>query len=159
MTQHSINKNRFFKLFSSEAGLNDKNEILFAQIALVIILVMTVILIDVSFRQNDLFTGNTAQASLLINFENKQRLFEGEVVSGMTILDALQAAAAAGQIKLKYSIGEDNSVEIAEINDHINYTADKAFNFYLNGVRINAKNINQISIQNGDKIEIRFESR
>lgn len=159
MTQHGINKNRFFKLSSSEAGLNDKNEVLFAQIALAIILAMTVILIDQTFRQDTVSTNSPTQASLLINFENKQRLFEGEVVSGMTMLDALQAAAAAGQIKLKYVIGEDNSVEIAEINDHINNTANKTFNFYLNGNKVDADNINQIPIQNGDKIEIRFESR
>lgn len=145
-------KFKFLKYIS-----RDKNEVIFAQIALSIILVMTVILIDVSFRQDDLFTENTVQASLLINFENKQRLFEGEVVSGMTMLDALNAATAAGQIKLRYVIGEDNSVEIAEINDHVNHAADKTFNFYLNGVRVNSENINQILIQNGDKIEIRDE--
>lgn len=137
----------------------DSNEVIFAQIALVIILIMTVLFIDQTFRQDTVSTNSPTQASLLINFENKQRLFEGEVVSGMTMLDALQAAAAAGQIKLKYIIGEDNSVKIAEINDHINNIADKTFNFYLNGVKVNAENINQIPIQNGDKIEIRFESR
>lgn len=136
---------------------NDKNEVVFIQIAIVIILVMTVIFIDQTFRQDTVSTTSPTQASLLINFENKQRLFEGIVVSGMTMLDALSAATTAGQIKLKYSINEDNAVEITEINDHINHTADKVFNFYLNGNKVDADNINQIPIQNGDKIEIRDE--
>lgn len=136
---------------------NDKNEILFAQIALVIILVITVVFIDQTFRQNTVSTSSPTQASLLINFENKQRLFEGTVVGSMTMLDALGAATTAGQIKLKYTIGKDNAVEIIEINDHINHTVNKIFNFYLNGDKVDSKNINQTPIKNGDKIEIRFE--
>lgn len=137
---------------------NDKNEVIFAQIALVIILVMTAIFIDQTFRQDATpVTSSPTQASLLINFENKQRLFEGTVVSGMTMLDALGAATTAGQIKLKYAISANNEVQITEINDHINHTANKTFNFYLNGDKVDSKNINQIPIQNGDKVEIRFE--
>ncbi len=145
-------KFKFLKYIS-----NDKNEVLFAQIALVTILVVAVIFIDQTFRQDTVSTSDPTQASLSINFESKQRLFEGTVTSGMTILDALSAATTAGQIKLKYNINRDNTVEITEINDHINHTADKTFNFYLNGNKVDAKNINQIPIQSGDKIEIRFE--
>ena len=145
-------KFKFLKYISK-----DKNEVIFVQITLVIILAMIVVLIDNTLKQDKLSTAGQAQASLLINFEDKQRLFEGEVIDNMTVLGALNAAVSAGQIKLKYNIGQNNTVEIMEINDHFNNTAGKMFLFYLNGGKIDAKNINRIYIKTGDKIEIRFE--
>lgn len=144
-------KFKFLKYISK-----DKNEILFAQIALAVILTMTVVFIDNAFRQNSQSADNSTQASLLINFEDKQRLFEGTVTSDMTMLDALNAATAAGHIKLKYAAGKDNKVDVMEINDHINHTAGKSFLFYLNGGKIDAQNINRILIKTGDIIEIKF---
>jgi len=130
-------KFKFLKYISK-----DKNEILFAQIALVVILAMAIVFIERTLKYSDwpVDDSNSIQASLLINFKDKQRLFEGEVTNDMTIIDALNASAAAGQINFRYGINQEGKVKIMRINSHANNIDGKSFVFYLNSQKINSEN-------------------
>ena len=97
------------------------------------------------------------EATLLIAFDDEsQRMFQGEVVEGMTVFQALVASSRAGQIKFKYSLDSKSSVVIEELNGYTK-TQDKKLVFYLNNSRVNTRNINSTYIKGGDKIEIRYE--
>ena len=102
----------------------------------------------------DFKSANTA--TLMISIENEPRMFQGEVTENMTVLDALIASAAAGQIHIRYYIRPDNTTEIAEINGY-GSALPKNLAFYLNRGRINSEDLNKIKVQVGDIIEINQE--
>ena len=69
---------------------------------ILIVAVAGIILLAERFSNDDSWItrdelGN--KAALFIDFNNTQRMFTGEVVGGMTILDALNASTAAGKIE------------------------------------------------------------
>ena len=106
----------------------------------------------------DFSGGNTpGLATLFINFEAEKRLFEGEVVKDMTILDALSAAVSVGKIKLNYAIDNSGNVNIMEIDGHVNGIGNKYFVFYLNSQKVAIKDLNKEVVHGGDRIEIGFE--
>ena len=95
-------------------------------------------------------------AALLLDFDNMKRMFEGEVTEKMTVLDALNASVAAGQIKLRYAVDANNNTTVIEINDHV-ATGDKNFSFHINERKINTKDLNKTFVDPGDKITVRLE--
>jgi len=101
--------------------------------------------------------GNNGLATLAINFDNLKRSFEGEVIENMTILDALNMAMAAGEIKLNYALDENNQTSIMEINDHMNKVGNTHFTFYLNGKLVDSRDLNKTRIKAGDEIVIKYE--
>ena len=128
---------------------------LFGQIMLLIALVGIISFFKLSF---DFSGGNTpGLATLFINFEAEKRLFEGEVVKDMTILDALSAAVSVGKIKLNYAIDNSGNVNIMEIDGHVNGIGNKYFVFYLNSQKVAIKDLNKEVVHGGDRIEIGFE--
>lgn len=101
--------------------------------------------------------GGSNLATLAINLDNLKRSFEGEVVEGMTVLDALNMAMAVGKIKLNYALDDKNQVRIMEINDHLNRVGNKHFAFFLNDKQISSDNLHKIKIKSGDSIIIKYE--
>lgn len=147
-----MKRNFFFKDFFKDSG-----EIIFAQIALAIILVGAVVLIDRTFRRDNSDFIRSGNAVLSINFDGAKRTFEGETANGMTILGAFNASAAAGQIKFKYAVNKDNETELLEVDGRLNGLGNKFFKVYLNSRPVDSRDIHRIKISGGDKIELRFE--
>ena len=99
------------------------------------------------------------EATLILAFENngRGRIFTGEVVSNMTVLDALIVSSEAGQIELKYVVNSDNQAKIIGLNSYTDDLKKKHLIFYLNNTEINEGSINQTKIKPGDTIEIQLQ--
>jgi len=99
--------------------------------------------------------GTSKTASLILNINGNKREFQGQIISGMTILDALLVSTQAGEINLKYSLNNDNQTTIFELNSHKIYFQDQ-INFYLNSKKIKTEDINKIKLDNSDMVEIKL---
>lgn len=128
---------------------------IFAQILLLMILFGVVYFMKLSFNLSD--TENTGLATLIINTATEKRIFEGEVVKDMTVLDALNVATSVGKIKLNYAIDDYGKVVVLEIDGHTNGFGNKYFVFYLNSKKINTVDLNKKTVHSGDEIEIQYE--
>jgi len=100
---------------------------------------------------------SSGMARIEIDFGDARRVFEGDVLPDMSILDALLAAAQAGGFEIRYAILDDHT-DIIKIND---YSEDglnaRNWRFELNGEKIGAAEIHKVKIRSGDKISARFE--
>lgn len=133
------------------------NKTLAAQIIFVLVVASVLLFFEkLSDKQPLAEFDESKEAALLVDFDNIKRMFAGEVVSGMTILDALNASVAAGQIKLTYHVDGDNNTRVKEINDHTT-NGDIQFTFYINSRKIDQSELNKTPIRPGDKIMIRLE--
>lgn len=132
------------------------NNILAAQIVLIVVAVGAIFLFERFFDKDPFAVDLENRAALFIDFDNMQRMFTGEIVDGMTVLDALNASVVAGQINLRYYVDEENNTKVAEINNH-NTDGKTQFTFYINSKKIDASELNKTHIQPGDKITIRLE--
>lgn len=83
--------------------------------------------------------------------EKRERIFEGQVLSEMTVLDSFNAATAAGKIKVGYSLDADNQTHITKID---NRTDIGSFRFYLNSKQLDPLDLNKIKINGNDLVEI-----
>ena len=123
-----------------------------------IVAAATAILLFERFSSKELPVGfdTSKEAALLVDFDNMRRMFAGEVVEGMTVLDALNASVAAGQIKLKYDVDDGNDTKISEIDDHT-VNSDTQFTFRINSRELDSSELNKTQIQPGDKVTITLE--
>lgn len=104
------------------------------------------------FPEFGLSSEKTARLEIEIN--DQKRAFEGEVVGGMTVLDALQASVLAGNISFQYKPTNNGGLIINSLNG---YNADKNARpilFYLNSVSVAAEKIGSTTISPGDTIII-----
>lgn len=125
------------------------------QIIFIIFTVIAVVLFD-KFSNSDLaFLDNNSkpEASLYIDFDNMKRTFQGEVVEGMTLLDALNAAVAAGNIDIEYVVDRENNIVLSQINDH-RMEKNRKFKFFVNNQEVSIQDINKTSVHSGDQIKI-----
>ena len=131
---------------------------LVAQIVFVVIITVGIVFFERFFSDRlSLNNGDIrGEATLLIDFDNMRRMFEGEVVGKMTVLDALNASVVAGKIKFRYIVNSDNDTTVTEINDHTT-SKDTQFNFYLNSRKMDSSELNKTNIKPGDKITIKLE--
>lgn len=91
------------------------------------------------------------KASLLIDFGVKKRMFVGETVDNMTVLDALNFSADGNNVEYKL----DNTKNyLAAVDGFAN--DGKIWATYLNGIK-QAKTINEIVVKAGDEVELKFE--
>lgn len=126
------------------------------QIIFIVAIVTGVIIYERFSNEDSLKIMGENEAALFIDFDNMKRAFAGEVISGMTVLDALNASVAAGKIKLTYHVDKNNNTKVTEINDH-KATSDTKFTFYINSKKLDQNKLNKTSIQPGDKITIKLE--
>lgn len=96
------------------------------------------------------------EATLLIDFDSEKRMFEGEVIEKMTVLDVLNASVNTGKIKLRYSVDTGNNTIVAEIDGH-SASDGKNFSFYINGKETASANINKIFVNPGDEIIVKLK--
>ena len=134
------------------------NKTLVTQIIFVVVITVGILFFERFFKTDysSVNKNSGKVAALLIDFENMKRMFEGEVTEKMTVLDTLNASIAAGQIKLQYTVDADNNTTVVEINDHT-ASGDKEFFFYINGKKVNTKDLNRTFVNPGDKITVRLE--
>ena len=138
--------------------MNTPHNKIVVQIILVIVVASAIFVFDRFYGKESSVFKNVSknEAALFIDFDNLQKVFAGEVVDGMTILDALNASAVAGQIKFVYYVDSDNNTKITEINDHA-ANEDVQFTFYINSRKLDPSELNKTRIRPGDKITIRLE--
>ena len=84
------------------------------------------------------------------------RMFSGEVVENMTILDALLAAAQSVNFDVDYLIA-NGELEIRSING-LPESPVMFWNVFLNGALISVKNLSSLEIENGDLVEFKLMS-
>ncbi len=94
------------------------------------------------------------KATLVIDFGNKKRAFEGETFKDMTVLDALNASTKAGNVDFSYAINGDN-VNINKLDAYSTEDNRNKFLFFLNSSTIDSSQINKIKIKPGDEITIK----
>ena len=95
-----------------------------------------------------------SKATLILSIDNDKRAFEGEIIEGMTLLDALNLSTSVGSINFKYSIQNDGKVQIMAIDGHIIDGSSVKLSILLNSNPIETSQINKIAIKAGDTIEI-----
>lgn len=109
------------------------------------------------FKNSSPFFAPVNIARVEIDYGNRRRAFEGEIVFDMSVLDALLASSRGGDFEIRYAI-LNGRTDILKINgmteDGLN---EKSWNFYLNGQRIESSEIHQTRIKPGDKILVKFE--
>jgi len=93
-----------------------------------------------------------SDAHLVIDFGSSQRSFEGQVVSGMTVLDALNASVVAGGIPLQFII-QDGQARIVEIDG---YNNSQPIAVFLNGQQIDPSGIHSLPIRAQDEVVIKL---
>ena len=103
------------------------------------------------------FTMNKP-ARLEINIGNHRRVFEGRAVNNMTILDALNASSAAGNISLKYVLDPLNDeAKILSLDGYNSESNSALLAFYLNSQKVRTEKIHSIHIKSGDVILVKTE--
>lgn len=133
------------------------NKTLIAQVVLVVAVGVSVFVFEkFSSKFPGLTISGSKEATLFIDFDNMKRRFQGEVADGMTVLDAVNASVAAGEIKITYSVDGDNNTKVMEINNHSTEEV-KQFSFYINSKRLGQSDLNKTYIKPGDEIIVRLE--
>ncbi len=133
-----------------------KKDILDSLLA-VVVLVLIFILVY-SFDPEMFRLSNRRVAYLEVNDNGTRRAFEGEVVNGMTILDALDASALAGNINFKYEIDtKSNELKIVTLDGYLATETPKNAMLFLNLVRVDIGKIHSMYLNSGDRILIKLE--
>lgn len=134
---------------------NYKNTI-FLSLIIAVVLAVLLALISINFKLNRAYIGE-AMLYLVFENDNRGRMFRGEVVDGMTILEALHASSQAGNISFNYFIDSDGRVVIKSIDGYSADSSKKSLVFYLNHSRIKPENIHSVVIKPGDLIKVALE--
>lgn len=100
----------------------------------------------------------SSSASLTLNFDGgSQRKFEGPIIEGMTILEALQSSAQGGGFRVTYTLDQSGNVILESIADKSDMVIGKAWHFYLNNKPVRTGDIGKTIIKKHDLIEARYE--
>lgn len=133
------------------------NKTLLTQLAFIAVIAVGILIFEQSSDKSlKLGDKGSGEATLLIDFENVRRKFQGEVVEKMTVLDAVNAAVAAGEIKLIYSVDRENNTRVVEINDHL-LDGGRQFAFFVNSKKLGSNELNKTYLKPGDEIVIKLE--
>ena len=137
--------------------MNKKNEYILMLAALLLLILSAGAIFWFSGKRQDNNISPSVskiigQAALTIDFsDGNKRNFEGEIISGETLLDALSQASKAGNFS--YQLDEKNN--LAAI-DSFTRNKNKSWHWYLNDKKID-KPLGEIILKSGDEIIIRYE--
>lgn len=93
-------------------------------------------------------------ASLLIDFgDSKQRMFVGDVVDNMTVLDALEFSSENSDLKYNF----DQKIKTLAAIDGFSNDGN-IWNVYINDFLVK-KSPDEIEIQSGDEVALKFEQK
>lgn len=124
------------------------NHALIAQIILVAVFIGALFVLDGLTRN---------YATLTLQLGSQERMFQGEVVPGMTLLDALNASALAGQIPLQFFIDQNNRTRIVTIGSYPEASANSNMQFFVNDRRIPLETIHTVPINARDRIDVTID--
>jgi hypothetical protein len=86
----------------------------------------------------------------------RDRVFQGEVFYGMTVLDALNAAVVAGEIPLEFHIDPDRDSAIVTRIDGHDRVQEANITFFMNDKLIRSDKIHQTPIRPRDRILVKL---
>ncbi|MDO8496011.1 MAG: hypothetical protein Q7S43_00980 [bacterium] len=125
---------------------------------LAVVILVLIFILAYSFDPEVFRLSNHRVAYLEVNDNGIRRAFEGEVVGGMTVLDALDASALAGNINFKYEIDrKSNELHIITLDGYSATKTPREAMLFLNLVRVDISKIHAIPLSFGDRILIRLE--
>src|SRR3989344_5253552 len=125
---------------------------------LAVVILVLIFILAYSFDPEVFRLSNHRVAYLEVNDNGIRRAFEGEVVGGMTVLDALDASALAGNINFKYEIDrKNNELHIITLDGYSATKTSRDAMLFLNLVRVDISKIHAIPLSFGDRILIRLE--
>lgn len=125
---------------------------------LVVVILVLIFILAYSFDPEVFWSSNRRIAYLEVNENGARRAFEGEVINGMTVLDALDASALAGNINFKYEIDKkNNELHIITLDGYVATKTPKNAMLFLNLVRVDMTKIHSIPLSSGDRILIKLE--
>lgn len=124
---------------------------------IVFVLAVAVLFNSINLRMGkNNIPGKTA--SLVLNFDSgSKRKFEGPVIDGMTVLDALGSSAKGGNFQVNYTFTKPGEVRLQSIAGRAHAIGGKAWHFYLNNKPIKVEYLDKIIIQKNDIIEARYQ--
>lgn len=117
---------------------------LIAQIILVAVFIGTLFVLDGLSRN---------YATLTLQVGTQQRMFQGEVVPGMTLLDALNASAMAGHVPLEFFIDQNNKTRIVALDSYAEVPEEK-IQFFVNQRLIPLEAIHTVPVNARDQIDV-----
>lgn len=140
-------------------------------LAIVGLLSLSLLRVTFNAAKGEVPPGN---ASLVIQYlDGRTRMFIGPVVSGMTVLDAVNSASLGGNFGFNYSVGDSGAITYLSIDNLSNQavSADGQINqpdeavlatgrewhFYLNKNLVAASDIGKVKIKDRDVIKVKFE--
>lgn len=142
------------KIFNSPAKMLKLKRKYTAKVVWCLVLVFIVL-----FSFGVLRIAANRSATLTLTFQNNgERVFQGGVVDGMTVLDAILASAKAGGINFKYFINPNDETEILTIDGYSQINLNNQPTLFLNGSSIRIGHIHKIFINPGDEIKINIVS-
>lgn len=125
---------------------------------LAVVVLVLIFILAYSFDPEVFWLSNRRVAYLEVNDNGTRRAFEGEVVNGMTVLDALDASALAGNINFRYEIDtESNEVHIVTLDGYSETKTSRNATLFVNLVRVDIGKIHSIHLNSGDRILIKLE--
>lgn len=125
---------------------------------LAVVILVLIFMLAYSFDPEVFRLSNHRVAYLEVNDNGARRAFEGEVVDGMTVLDALDASALAGNINFKYEIDKkSNELHIITLDGYSTTQIPRDAVLFLNLVRIDISKIHAVPLSFGDRILIKLE--
>ncbi len=137
--------------------MNKKNDyiLMLAALLLLILSANTIFWFSGNRRDNDISQSAPkilGKATLTTDFGNgSERIFEGNIVEGETLLDALNQASKAGNFS--YQLDEENN--LAAIGSFTR-NKNKSWHWYLNDKKID-KPLGEIILKSGDEILLQYK--
>lgn len=104
----------------------------------------------------DFSSGQAQTAGLMIYFDqDRKRMFEGPVIDGMTLLDTLEASAAAGNFDFDFALDDNGKIKSVVLDGSPD--GSQRWQFYLNKKPVAIPNLPAVRIKIGDLIEAKLE--
>lgn len=139
-------------------NMNKKNDyvLMLAALLLLVLSAGVIFWFSGNRRDNNISQSLTSKiigrAVLTVDFsDGKERNFEGEIIEGETLLDALSQASKAGNFS--YKLDEKNNLAAV---DNFTRSKNKSWYWYLNDKNID-KSLGEIILKSGDEILLQYK--
>lgn len=132
-----------------------RKQILFGLLIVLVVLAGLLVIFSSGILSNpNFFRPVTSIARLEIDIDGHKRAFEGEVIDGMTVFEALQASALAGNISFNYAINNDSKLVVKSLDGYEAEKVKKPPTILLNSTPVETEKIHLTPIKAGDIVEI-----
>ncbi|MBX4211374.1 MAG: hypothetical protein KW806_01070 [Candidatus Yanofskybacteria bacterium] len=96
----------------------------------------------------------SGQATLVFEWPDRSRTFQGDVTDGMTVLDALNVSALAGNIEFQFNLDDRNNTQLLRLDGYQN--SRETLEVLVNDQSIQVEQLNQVYIHPKDTIRVRI---